>query len=166
MKIDDFASTAIFGTSTHSRASTRSLGRAIGPAPVGQRAAHERDTYAACLLPNDCPASLNLSFVQPHLIAIRIQPRALPCSRLTAPAGDVSEELSDSNRLRPVKIGRPPKRHAARARHAKPGTPYAELARLPNWASFRFMVPSRTYPQGGVPCRTAARTNLIRHASP
>lgn len=31
--------------------------------------------------------------------------------------------------------GRPPKWHAAGQRHAKPGTPATETARLPNWTS-------------------------------
>ena len=62
--------------------------------------------------------------------------------------------------------GRPPKWHAATPRHAKPGAPHAENARLPNWASLQFSVPSLNYPQGGVPCRMGIRTNATPRKGP
>jgi len=46
------------------------------------------------------------------------------------------------------------------------GLRHAETAPLPNWASFRFSVPSRTYPGGGVPCRTGIHTNVIPRNGP
>jgi hypothetical protein len=161
------------------RAACRSLERVIGPDPKGSGAASgrgmdvaaSRNTYVAFLQQLDGQNRLDVDFYR--IPRAPFAPLTWTRNQFRPPPGDVSRATGVSEApARTVVVGSVI--HSVAHRNGTPpargtqsqGLRHAETARLPNWASFRFSVPSRTYPQGGVPCRTEIRTNVIPRKGP
>ena len=161
------------------RAARRSLERVSGPDPKGPGAAsgrgvnvaRPRHTYVAFPQQLDGRNRPDVNFTSPPsgaMSALNLDTDPAP-----APRGNVSRQGgNDGVPHRTLVVdsvgysvahrnGTPPAR-GTQSQGLRP----AETARLPNWASSQFSVPSLNYPQGGVPCCMGIRTNATPRKGP